>query len=402
MYGYVARQPIFSADKTLYGYELLFRNGELNSFPNIDSDEATSKLLMQHHLLLGVENITGNKLAFINFSEDTLLYRFPTFIKPASTVIEILETVPATPELLAVCRCLHSQGYKLALDDHDFDPKWDEFLPYISYIKVDVLQFNILQISRYLRRIAKYSLLLLAEKVETAEQFEKLKMLGFHLFQGYLFARPEMLKQKQLSPNKANLLELIAEASKVELNFELLADICQRDLGLSYKLLRFVNNSLFAARQPISSLKLAMVSMGEPELKKFLALLALANLSDSAQDNRLTTALVRARFCDLLAIQKRLSSNPPSAFLTGLFSNVHEIIEQPQHLMLDQLPLEVEIKQALLVQTGLLGQMLQLTLAFERGDWQQTVSLKQKINDIAELAEVYQEAVRWADNILID
>ncbi|KKO48337.1 histidine kinase [Arsukibacterium sp. MJ3] len=401
MYGYIARQPIFSADKTVYGYELLFRDGELNSFPNIDADEATSKLLLQHHLLLGVERITGNKPAFINFSADTLLHRFPTSINPASTVIEILETVPATAELLAVCQSLHSQGYKLALDDHDFDPKWDEFLPYITYVKVDVLQFNMLQISRYLRRIASYSLVLLAEKVETAEQFEKLKMLGFHLFQGYLFARPEMMKQKQLNSSKANLLLLIAEASKVELDFELLAGICQRDVGLSYKLMRFVNNSQFAARQPISSLKLAMVSMGEPELKKFIALLALANLADGVQDDRLTVALTRARFCDLLAVQKRLSNNPPSAFLTGLFSNVHEIIEQPQQLMLEQLPLQTEIKQALLTHTGLLGQILQLTLAFERGDWQLTINLEQQISGIAELAEVYQDAVRWADSILV-
>jgi EAL and modified HD-GYP domain-containing signal transduction protein len=400
MYGYIARQPIFAADKTVYGYELLFRDGELNSFPNINADEATSKLLLQHHLLLGVESITGNKPAFINFTADTLLHRFPTSINPASTVIEILETVPATPELLAVCQGLHSQGYKLALDDHDFDSKWDEFLPYITYVKVDVLQFNMLEISRYLRRIAGFPLVLLAEKVETAEQFEKLKMLGFHLFQGYLFARPEMMKQKQLSSSKANLLQLITEASKVELDFDVLAGICQRDVGLSYKLMRFVNNSQFAARQPISSLKLAMVSMGEPELKKFIALLALANLADGVQDDRLTVALTRARFCDLLALQKRLSNNPPSAFLTGLFSNVHEIIEQPQQLMLEQLPLQAEIKQALLAKTGLLGQMLQLTLAFERGDWETTINLEQQISGIAELAEVYQEAVRWADNLL--
>jgi EAL and modified HD-GYP domain-containing signal transduction protein len=401
MYGYIARQPIFAADKSVYGFELLFRDGEANSFPNIDADEATSKLLLQHHLLLGVESITGNKPAFINFSADTLLHRFPTSINPNSTVIEILETVPASPQLLEVCQNLHSQGYKLALDDHDFDPKWDEFLPYITYVKIDVLQFNLLQISRYLRRIADYPLVLLAEKVETAEQFEKLKMMGFVLFQGYLFARPEMMKQKQLSSNKANLLALIAESSKTELDFDLLAGICQRDLGLSYKLLRFVNNSQFAARQPISSLKLAMVSMGEPELKKFIALLALANLADGEQDDRLTVALVRARFCDLLAQQKRLANNPPSAFLTGLFSNVHEIIEQPQPIMLEQLPLQTEIKQALLSQHGLLGQMLQLTLAFERGDWEKTLKLEQQIDGIAELAEVYQEAVRWADGILV-
>ncbi|WP_333607715.1 EAL and HDOD domain-containing protein [Arsukibacterium sp.] len=400
MYGYIARQPIFDNNKQVYGYELLFRDGEQNSFPNIDANEATSKLLMEHHLLMGVEKIAANKRAFINFSEDTLLHHFPTSIHADSMVIEVLETVPPTAELLDTCKHLHGLGYKLALDDHDFDPKWDAFLPYIQYLKIDVLQFNLLQISRYLKRVAAYPLTLLAEKVETAEQFEKLKMMGFHLYQGYLFARPEMMRHKQLSSSKVSLLELIAEASQVKIDFDHLAEICSRDLGLSYKLLRFINNSQFATRQPINSLKHAMIYMGEAELKKFIALLALANLQQGEADERLRLALVRARFCDQLAQQKKLAENPPSAFLTGLFSNVHELVEQPQSELLAQLPLQHEIKGALLTKSGMLGMFLQLTQAFEQADWPLTTDLEQQITGLSELAQLYLDAVSWAEVIL--
>lgn len=398
MYGYIARQPIFNKAKETIGYELLFRDGEANAFPNIDADEATSKLIMQHHLLMGVERVTSNKLAFINFSEETLLHHFPTSIKPESMVIEVLETVPPTPELLATLKYLKELGYQLALDDHDFDPKWDPFLPFISYLKVDVQQFNLLQISRHLRRVADYPFTLLAERVETAEQFEKLKLMGFQLFQGYFFARPEMLKHKQLSSNKANLLALMAEASARTLDFERLADICQRDLGLSYKLLRFINHS--GQSQAITSVKHAMVYMGEAELKKFLALLVLANLQDGAPDELLRQSLVRARFCDALANHVKLIKNPPSSFLTGLFSNVHLIVEQPQDELLAQLPLVPEVKLALLKREGQFGHFLKLTEALEQADWPLTDDLLQSLPEGAELAPMYLEAVAWAESIL--
>lgn len=398
MYGYIARQPIFNLAKETIGYELLFRDGEANTFPNINADEATSKLIMQHHLMLGVEKVAANKLAFINFSEETLLHHFPTSITPGSMVIEVLETVPPSAELLHTLRYLKQQGYQLALDDHDFDPKWDPYLPFITYLKVDVKQFNLIQIARHLRRLASYPLILVAEKVESAEQFEKLKMLGFQLFQGYFFARPEMLKHKQLNSNKANLLALMAEASATTLDFERLADICQRDLGLSYKLLRFINHT--GQTQPISSVKHAMVYMGESELKKFLALLALANLQDSAPDELLRQSLVRARFCDVLASHARLAANPPSSFLTGLFSNVHLIVEQPQAELLAQLPLVDAVKQALLNRQGQFGHFLNLTEAFELANWPLTAELLQGLPPGAKLADLYTEAVSWAESIL--
>lgn len=401
MYCYMARQPILDADKNLYGYELLFRDGVANSFPNINADEATSKLITEHHLLMGVEKITGGQQAFINFSADTLIHHFPTSIDPKSMVIEILETVPISSELLTACRELHSMGYRLALDDHDFEAKWDIFLPYVSVIKVDVQQFNLLQISKYLSRIRHHPVTLLAEKVETADEFEKLRQMGFDLFQGYFFARPEMLKHKKIASSKLNLLLLIAEASKHELDFEKLSAIVERDLGLSYKLLRFVNSASFARDKPIGSLKHAMIYMGEAELKKFIALLALANLSEDNSSELLKMSVVRARFCDLLAELNQDENNPPCAFLTGLFSLVDALLEQPLAQLLDDLPILSAIKQALLQHSGQLGKYLELAKAFEQADWLQQQQLSQQtLKRPQDLSPVYLQAVSWAEGLL--
>lgn len=403
MYCYLARQPIFDANRQLHGYELLFRDGEANAFPNINADEATSKLITEHHLFMGVEKITGGHRAFINFSADTLIHHFPTSIDPKSMVIEVLESVPISSELLTACRELHRMGYQLALDDHDFDSKWDIFLPYVSIIKVDVRQFNILQISKYISRIKQYPVTLLAEKVETQEEFEKLKTLGFSLFQGYFFARPEMLKHKKLASSKINLMMLIAESTQLLLDFEKLSGICERDVGLSYKLLRFVNSASYGRGQAIGSLKHAMVYLGEAELKKFIALLALANLSESGPTELLNMSMVRARFCDRLAAINGDPVNPPAAFLTGLFSLVDAMLERPLPDLLEELPLLQEIKDALLQHAGQLGIYLDMAVAFETANWQQQEQLSVHLkNPAANLSEIYLDSVYWAFQLMQD
>lgn len=401
MYCYMARQPILDVNKQLFGYELLFRDGVANSFPAVNDDEATSKLITEHHLLLGVEKITGGHLAFINFSADTLIHHFPTSISPRSMVIEILETVPISAELLTACKELHGMGYQLALDDHDFDPKWDVFLPYIRFIKVDVQQFNLLQISKYVSRIQHHPVTLLAEKVETAQQFEQLRQMGFQLFQGYFFAKPQMLQHKKIPSNKLNLLELIAESSRVELDFARLSAIVERDLALSYKLLRFINSARFSRDQPIASLKHAMIYMGATELKKFIALLALSNLSADDNHELLKISVVRARFCDQLAALNQEQNNPPAAFLTGLFSLVDALLEQPLNTILDDLPILPSIKSALLAHDGRLGQYLALAKACELADWTLQQQLAERaMLTILDISPLYLESVCWAEQMM--
>ena len=212
MYSYIARQPILDIDQEVVAYELLFRDGESNSFPNIDPDQATSNILTNNHLTLGLEKVTGDLPAYINFHTDSLIRHFPSFLDPQNVVIEILEDVEISDELVASVKKLKEKGYRLALDDHDFDSKWAVLFPYIDIIKVDILAVSMLEISRFTRELANSEITLLAEKVETAQEFEKLKMLGFTLFQGYFFAKPEMLKQKKLTTTKQNILDLISQA----------------------------------------------------------------------------------------------------------------------------------------------------------------------------------------------
>ncbi|EWH11549.1 EAL domain-containing protein [Catenovulum agarivorans DS-2] len=400
MYSYVARQAILDVEEKIVGYELLFRNGVENAFPDICPDQATSQILTSNHLTRGLESITDGKCTYINFFEDTLINRFPESLDPKNVVIEILESVEISEELLDACRALKKQGYRLALDDHNFDPVWDIFLPYIDTIKVDVRQFNILQISKYVRRIAGSGVNLLAEKVETREEFEQLKTLGFQLFQGYFFARPEIFKSKQIVANKLNLLQLISEAGSAQLNIDKVSEILAQDVALSYKLLRFINSAGFSTSQQITSLKHAIVYMGEAEVKKFISLLALANLSGDKPDEIMVLSLARARFCGHIAQMRGDDENPPMAFLVGMLSLVDALLDEPMDALAGKLPIADEIKQGLVEQKGILGLYLKLALSYEQAQWDEVETLAMALKaPIDHIHEFYQESLAWADRI---
>ncbi len=403
MYSYVARQPILDAEQHLYAYELLFRDGKSNSYPDVCPDEATSKILAQNHLLLGLDELTNGKLAFINFHEDALLHHFPTSLPAKEIYVEILEDVPISTELVIACKKLKKLGYKLALDDHDFDPKWDVFLPFIDMIKVDILQTNILQINKFLRRLREKEcnekLLLLAEKVETAQEFQQLKQLGFDYFQGYFFARPEVMKQKNLSPNKLILMELIAESAKQEIDIDKVSQLIERDVSMSYKLLRFINSSAFARQQTIGSLKHALVYMGKLELKKFISLIALANLSDEKSSELVTLSIIRARFCNQLAAFRQDREDPPMAFLTGLFSLIDALLDLELGVAVDKLPVSPEIKMALNQGHGYLADYLALAISYEKGQWQALEAQADQLDvPVENVADFYQDALKWANS----
>lgn len=402
MYCYVARQPILDAKRELFAYELLFRDGVSNSFPNVCPDEATSKILAQNHLLLGLNELTGGKLAFINFHEDALMQHLPTSLPAKEIFVEILEDIPISDELVIACKKLKKLGYSLALDDHDFDPKWDVFLPFIDMIKVDIRATNILKINKYLRRLKEkncQNITLLAEKVETAKEFEQLKMLGFEYFQGYFFAKPEVVKQRSMAPNKMVLVELISEATQVNLNMDKITGLIERDVSLSYKLLRFINSSAFSPNQSISSLKHALNYMGETELKKFISLIALANLGDDKPTELVNLSIIRARFCAQIADYKAEEENPPKAFLTGLFSLVDALLDQPFDVILEKLPIAPAIKAAITEKQGYLADYLDAAILYEQGRWQELEVLSKKINvSMQELGNFYQSALQWANS----
>lgn len=396
MFAYVARQPIFDRDKQVYAYELLFRDGVDNRFPDINPDEATSKILAASHLSLGVEEISDGKLAYINFHEDTLLYRFPTSLDPKQVIIEVVETVQITNNLLLACKHIFDMGYKVALDDYDFDPKWDQFMDYISVVKVDVLECGMEKVRNNVHRLKEYPVKIIAEKVETYETFEELKELGFHYFQGFFFAYPEVIKHKRVGASQASLLELMEASSRLEFDFDHINNILERDVALSYMLLRFINNPTVNKRNKINSLRHALNYMGEVEIRKFIALMALAKLNADKPAELVHVSLVRARFCELIADHAGESNNPPKGFLVGLFSTLDAMLDQTMSGLMSKVPIDDTVREALCGEDNNLHQYLGIARAYESGDWKTIESTSESLNINTELMDkFYQDAIKW-------
>lgn len=398
MLAYVARQPILNTDETTVGYELLFRDSQQNSFPTIDPDEATSKIITQNHLTLGLDQICQNKLAFINFHQDSLLHHFPTSLDKDTTVIEILETISLSNELVSVCVDLHEQGYQLALDDHDFDEQWRCLYPYITIIKVDISHFDLLDLELFAEyvKVEYPQITLLAEKVETEEQFLFLKKCGYSMFQGYYFARPEVVEQQAISSDKTRLLNLIGLMAEPDVTFDDIAEVVEKDPTISFKLLRFISSPAKSTGSEITTVKNAISYLGLFEIRKFIALLAIANLSNESCAEIYNMALIRAKFCEFMAQNMVNGDDTSQAYLTGMLSMISAILRTSPGSIIPKLPISTAMQQALLHREGVLGSYISICSAYEKGDWSEVQVCAVDIGlSIDEICEAYHQALQW-------
>ena len=397
MYFYAARQPILDADKKLFAYEILFRDGVDNVFPEIDEDEATSRIIEGAQINFGLEDLTDNKPAFINFTLDTILKRYPTMMPPEQLVVEVLETVQPGKTLLTAVQELHKLGYTVALDDYEHKPVWRHFFPYIKMIKFDLRAMSLGEIELIVEELKEFPHIeLLAEKVETSEEFEYCKDMGFKYFQGYFFSHPEVVKTKNLSPAQMTLAELLYETSAQDLDLPKITQIFERDVNLSYKLLRYSNSCAFKRRGEISTIKQAIVVLGQYELKKFLSLLFAAQVNSSKPEELLKMAMVRAKFCDELARQEG-TEDQGKAFLTGMMSLIDAILDESIDKVMEQLPLAQEIKDALIENKGKLAEYLALAKAYERASWDSVNEAGEHLGLSQEQAPaIYTNAISWA------
>lgn len=398
---YTARQPILDTDNELIGYELLFRDGINNVFPDIDDHKATTRLIEGTQISLGLHEITDNKLAFINFNKDTIVARYPLLVDPKSLVIEILESVEPDEELLEAVIELKENGYLVALDDYIHHPGWAVFHPYIDIIKFDLRAMDFAELSEVVAELKSQThIKLLAEKVETKEEFARCVELGFDYFQGYFFAKPEVVKSTNLAPFQSTLVELMADLSVVEVDVERITELIARDVNLSFKLLRYTNSAGMRRMADISSIRQAVVFLGKQNLKRFISLMFAAQAGDAKPEALIRMAIVRARFCELLA-SRHGGSEPSIAFLTGMMSLIDAIMDEPIEKIMDQLPLSPEIKEALLLQKGIAADYLFVARSFENGNWSESESYEQSLAlNSEQICEAFSEAIVWADNTL--
>ncbi|MDP5036095.1 MAG: HDOD domain-containing protein [Alishewanella sp.] len=398
MFFYAARQPILDRNKALFGYELLFRDGVDNAFPDIDGDEATSKMIEGSQFAFGLDDFLGDKPGFINFTLETLLKKYPSMLPKEQVVIEVLETVQPGKRLLAECQQLKEQGYVLALDDYEHKHVWRHFYPYIDIIKIDFRSTNSEQIEEIKTAIADFpNIKLLAEKVETIEEFQQAMDQGFAYFQGYFFSKPEMMQAKALSPSQLALAELLYETSKADMDLVQIAEVFKRDVTLSYKLLRYSNSAIFRRRTEIDTIKHAIVVLGQAELKKFLSLLFTAQISTDKPAELMRMAMTRANFAEGLAA---LSGTVPleKAFLTGMMSLMDAILDESIESVMEKLPLSADIKDALVNKEGVLADYIRLIEYYETAHWTEATSTIKHLNlPVEKVPAAYHQAVQWAN-----
>ena len=298
---FLARQPIFDRNQKVVAYELLFRSGLQNLFPQVDGDQATKQVMADSFLLFGIESLTRQGKAFINFTKNILMQGYAELLPKKQTVIEILETMPAEPEVLEMLATLKNKGYTLALDDYIFQPEHRPFLDLVDIVKVDFRDIPQEKRAALSKGLAAKGIKLLAEKVETQEEYQEALDSGFSYFQGYFFAKPIMVSRKDLPGIKTHYLRIIKEINAPEMSFDKLADLIGKDVSLSYKLLQYSNSAAFRLRAEVTSIKQALARLGEKEVRKWATLVALSDMAKDKPDELIMSSVVRAKFSEQLA-----------------------------------------------------------------------------------------------------
>ncbi len=396
---FVARQPIFDRQRRVAGYELLYRASEANCVGAGNADTITSVNLEHTLLSFGLVPIVGDRDAWVNASRTLLLRDHWSMLPPAQTVLEVLETVGPTAEIVAACRRAKDHGFRLALDDFAYAPEYEPLLAMADFVKVDFRATAPAELARLSRDLRARGVAMLAEKVETESEFAAAEQLGYSLFQGYFFCRPQMLKTRGVAANRVGFLRLLREVHARELDFDSIETLIERDVALSLKLLRFLHTAAFGLGREVSSIRQGLLTLGERHLRKWVSLVAVFGLAQGKPAELIVVALARARFAELLAPAIGLEGRSTDLFLTGLLSVVDALTDQSMEDALAPLALTGDVRDALLARTTPLGEALSFVLAWELGRWDDVEDrLRGYGLQESDVAQRYAEAVLWAED----
>ncbi len=393
---YLGRQPIFDRRQQVIGYELLYRSSDVQTTSSgADGDTATSQVLLNSFWEMGLKKVVGEQLAFVNLTRKFITEE--GLIPPPSKqlVLEILEDIEIDDEILAAVARLKQQGYVIALDDFIYHPKLQPLVRMADIIKIDVLSLNHQQIDEHLFVLRKFPLKLLAEKVETPEEFDWCKSRQFDYYQGYFLCKPRLISGRRMSSSRINILRIMARLQDPALDLRQLETIISQDVRMSYRLLRYINSAAYKTSSKIDSIRHAITYLGEKEIRKWASLLLLAGIDDKPEE-LVTTSLIRARMCELLAAdQKGLSA--ATAMLVGMLSTLDAMLDQPLTELLEDIPLHEDVRQALLEHHGPYASLLEKTLSYEKGAWE---DIDFDDQEQTSLISVYLRSIEWAEEML--
>jgi EAL and modified HD-GYP domain-containing signal transduction protein len=386
----IARQPIYDRHMKVFGYELLYRSG--NPAGVVDGDSATSSVLGSAFSDLGIEQLVGDKVAFVNFTRNLLLGDSLDKLPPEVLVVEVLEDIEPDEEVVRAVRRLSELGYTIALDDFCFREELVPLLEVADIVKVDIAPLTEAELRQNVEELRRWPVQLLAEKVETPEEFEFCCTLGFDYFQGYFFCRPREVVRRRPTGNRQALLQLMGLLLDPASGFQELSELAEQDPSLTYRLLRLVNSAHFSLPRDIDSVRKAMLFLGVARLRTWISFLLVAGLDDKP-DGLLTVSLTRARMCELLAAALG-APDTESHWTLGMLSTIDAFLDMEMAEVLSELPLTIEMNAALLAYTGPRGAVLRCVINQERGSWSLPHELP--LSD-EQVQDAYQEALAWAE-----
>ncbi|MDA1266270.1 MAG: HDOD domain-containing protein [Planctomycetota bacterium] len=397
---FIARQPIFDRDRVVYGYELLHRSGWTDAFDGRDPDRATVELLNGSLLVNRFQDLTDGRLGFINVPRNLLVQDFLELLPPGQVVIEVLETVTPEPAVIAALRRLRAAGYTIALDDYVDKPGYDRLVQLADIIKVDFQLADSDERRRLIETYSREGLTFLAEKVETNEEYHEGLEVGFELFQGYFFCKPETTARKDVAGSKKSYVDFLREVNRPELELERLETIIKSDVSLSAKLLRYLNSVQFGLQDEICSIKQALIHLGERALRRWGTLMAMAGLGEDKPVELVRTCLIRARFCETLADEVQVEAGSLDLFLTGLFSAIDALMDRPLEVALEDIGLKPDIGSAIRGDDTPLSRAFGLAMACERGDWTTYWQIADDLGlEPVRVADLYAQSIFSADEL---
>jgi EAL and modified HD-GYP domain-containing signal transduction protein len=381
----------------VFGYELLYRARAEATECTESGDLASARVLTDAITTLGLDALTGGRPAFINFTRNLLLSGGATLLLPANVVIELHEDIRIDSQVIEACRGLNDLGYALGLDDFTAGSDAEVLMPYVKFVKVDVLRTSVGGRAALAARLLPLGICLIAEKVETAAIAAEVRSAGYRLLQGYYFCRPSTFSATTILGRRGINVELLGALNREDLNVAQLEELVKRDVSLSYRVLRSINSSSYGLRREVTSIRQALVLLGRDQVRKWASVWTLADLNSNGTQETISVALLRARSCELLGNTLAGMDGGSNFFLLGLCSVVDAILGRPMADVLAELPLPVAIKDALLGRPNQARGVLDAVIAYEQGAWDEASKGLDRLDlPVAALSHAYREALIWA------
>jgi len=397
---FIARQPVFYASKSVFGYELLFRNGFENCCTSIDGDNATLEVLAATLFHTPFLEMVGGKHGLVNFTRKLLLSDLVFLFEKDHMVIEVLETVQADHAVIAACARLKNAGYTIALDDFVAGDLEHPLLNLADIVKVDFMKAQCEERKTIAEKLLPRKIKLLAEKVETHADVKQGLQLGYEFFQGYFFNKPVMKTLQRMPPSGAACLRMLQMIAKDDFTFEELNDVVRSDISLCYRVLRLMNSALFSFRPEITSTFHALTLLGRAHIRRFVSIVAVNLLSASKPSELALTAMIRAKLAEDMATRIGFAPRAPEFFLMGLFSLMDAMMDRPMQDVMADLPVSQDVKTALLAGDNAMRVTLDAIVAYETADWETLTEKAGRLGlDQDALPPMYAAAIKWAGEL---